>query len=82
MGNGSGAALEFLANPPQLCDEPTGFADGKVGLRDFCHSLAQIVGNIAAAVLAEEALHVGVVFQIGVEIHIVVNHSADLQNTK
>ena len=74
MRHRGGAALKFLADAAQLGNELAGLADGEVGFGDFCQRSLQLIFHIHAAVFAEVAFFVGVVIEIGIEIHIIQFH--------
>jgi hypothetical protein len=74
MGNGSGSALELATDAAQLAYKAGGLGDGKVSLGNLSHGLLKLGLDVAAAVLTKEAVIIGVLLEIGIEINIVVYH--------
>ena len=74
MGDGGGSALKFLADAAKLGDKLSGFADGEICLGYLVHSLLQLGVYERAAILAEEAVLIGIVFQIGFKINALIYH--------
>mgnify|MGYP007132059168 CR=1 FL=1 len=74
VGDRRGSALKLLADAAKLADELAGFADGLVGFADLVHGGLQLGRDIGAAIVAEIALGVGIVFEIGIKINIVKLH--------
>ena len=80
MGDGSGPALELLADAAQLRDELAGLADGEIGFGDLVHGLLQLGGNVRTAEFAEITSLVGEVLEISLKIDSVEHHGDILLN--
>ena len=80
MGDGGGSALKLTADAAQLAYKSGGLADGEIGLGYLFHGLLKFGLDVASAVSAEITLLIGVVFEIGIEIHTAVIHFYILRN--
>lgn len=74
VGDAAWVCPKLLADAAKLADELAGFADGLVGFADLVHGGLQLGRDIGAAIVAEIALGVGIVFEIGIKINIVKLH--------
>ena len=75
-------ALKFLANAAKLADKFTGLADGAICVAYFVHRCLQFRRDKRAAVFAEIAVCIGIVFKVGIKIYIAKFHGVYLQLVK